>query len=279
MFLGAFNDLVLDFDANELAAEFVRRKIRQIVHDPDVAELLTPKSLIGCKRLCVDSGYYETFNRDDVTLVDISTTPISEITPTSLRVGDEEYTVDDLVLATGFDAMTGALLAVDIRGRGGRALADAWRDGPCTYLGLGVAEFPNLFTISGPGSPSALTNMFVSIEQHVDFIADCIDYLRAQRVPDDRTHGRRAGRLGGTRADDRGLHRLSALQLVVPRRQRPGQAARVHDRCSDSRPTWRSAARSRRTATKASSSRTPRCRALLGATELQFARPSASARG
>ena len=179
MFLGAFNDLVLDFDANELAAEFVRRKIRQIVHDPDVAELLTPKSLIGCKRLCVDSGYYETFNRDDVTLVDISTTPISEITPTSLRVGDEEYTVDDLVLATGFDAMTGALLAVDIRGRGGATLADAWRDGPCTYLGLGVAEFPNLFTISGPGSPSALTNMFVSIEQHVDFIADCIDYLRA----------------------------------------------------------------------------------------------------
>ena len=129
--------------------------------------------------MCVDTDYYATFNRDNVTLVDIRTAPIEAITPRGLRTRGAEYTVDSLVFATGFDAMTGALLAVDIRGRGGRTLREAWAEGPRTYLGLAVAGFPNLFTITGPGSPSVLSNMIVSIEQHVDWIADCLVYLRA----------------------------------------------------------------------------------------------------
>ena len=150
-----------------------------MVHDPAIAELLSPKIVVGCKRPCIDSGYYETFNQPHVHLVDVSTTPITAITERSVHVGDDEYVVDALVFATGFDAMTGSLLRIDIRGRGGIALRDAWAAGPVTYLGLGVAGFPNLFTVSGPGSPSVLTNMVVSIEQHVNWIADCIEYLRA----------------------------------------------------------------------------------------------------
>jgi cyclohexanone monooxygenase len=142
-----------------------------------VAELLCPDTVVGCKRLCVDTGYLATFNRENVTLVDVSETPIDEITARGVRVGEREYPVDALVLATGFDAMTGALLGVDIRGREGLRLADAWSEGPRTYLGLAVAGFPNLFTITGPGSPSVLTNMIPSIEQHVDWIAECIGYL------------------------------------------------------------------------------------------------------
>jgi cyclohexanone monooxygenase len=177
-FLGAFNDLLLNPAANETAAEFVRRKIRETVKDPEVAERLTPRTVIGCKRLCLDTGYFETFNRANVTLVDVGTTPIEKVTPRGLCVDGREYEVDCIVFATGFDAMTGALLSIDIRGRGGRTLADKWSEGPRTYLGLGVVGFPNLFTISGPGSPSVLTNMLVSIEQHVEWIGDCIDYLR-----------------------------------------------------------------------------------------------------
>ena len=179
-FLGAFGDLLLNGEANEIAAEFVRGKIREIVQDPAVAERLTPKQVIGCKRLCVDTGFYATFNRPNVRLVDISKTGIDEITPTGVRAGGETYELDAIVLATGFDAMTGTLLRIDIRGRGGRTLREAWAAGPRTYLGLGVAGFPNLFTITGPGSPSVLTNMMVSIEQHVNWIADCIAALRAQ---------------------------------------------------------------------------------------------------
>jgi cyclohexanone monooxygenase len=165
-------------DANETAADFVRAKIRETVRDPKVAELLSPKTVIGCKRLCVDTGYFETFNKPTVELVDVSETPISEITPHGLRVGDRDFEVDAIVFATGFDAMTGALLGIDIRGRGGRSLREAWEAGPRTYLGLGTVGFPNFFTISGPGSPSVLTNMIVSIEQHVEWIADCMAYLR-----------------------------------------------------------------------------------------------------
>ncbi|MET1003627.1 MAG: NAD(P)/FAD-dependent oxidoreductase [Acidimicrobiia bacterium] len=177
-FLGAFNDLMLDENANTTAAEFVRTKIRATVHDPAVADRLAPTTVIGCKRLCLDTGYFETFNRPNVTLVDIRDTPIDEITEAGVRVGVEQYDLDSIVFATGFDAMTGALLAIDIRGRGARALADKWAAGPRTYLGLGVVGFPNLFTISGPGSPSVLTNMIVSIEQHVNWIAECLAYLR-----------------------------------------------------------------------------------------------------
>ena len=177
-FLGAYGDLLIETEANEMAAEFVRDKIRQTVTDPAVAELLTPRTVIGCKRLCVDTGYYETFNRPNVTLVDVSETPISELTPGGLRVGDTDYDFDCIVFATGFDAMTGALLAVDIRGRDGVTLRDAWSGGPRTLLGLGVSGFPNLFTITGPGSPSVLTNMITSIEQHAEWISDCVAYLR-----------------------------------------------------------------------------------------------------
>jgi cyclohexanone monooxygenase len=176
--LGAYGDLLIETEANEMAAEFVRDKIRQTVTDPAVAELLTPRTVIGCKRLCVDTGYYETFNRPNVTLVDVSETPISELTPGGLRVGDTDYDFDCIVFATGFDAMTGALLAVDIRGRDGVTLRDAWSGGPRTLLGLGVSGFPNLFTITGPGSPSVLTNMITSIEQHAEWISDCVAYLR-----------------------------------------------------------------------------------------------------
>jgi cyclohexanone monooxygenase len=177
-FLGAFNDLIFNPEANEYAAEFVRRKIRATVKDPAVAELLIPQTRIGCKRLCVDSGYYETFNEKHVTLVDIGTTPIEEVTPKGLVVDGHEYDVDCIVFATGFDAMTGSMLRIDFRGRDGVALSDAWKGGPRSYLGIGIASFPNLFMISGPLSPAALTNVIVSIEQNVDFIADCLSYLR-----------------------------------------------------------------------------------------------------
>ena len=178
-FSAAYTDLLTSQDANDTAADFFRAKIRAIVRDPAVADLLCPKSYpLGTKRLCVDTDYYATFNRDTVTLVDVKTHPIEAITPKGVKTGGVEYAVDDLVFATGFDAMTGALLDVDIRGRGGCRLVDEWAGGPRTYLGLAVAGFPNLFTITGPGSPSVLSNMIVSIEQHVDWIADCVASLR-----------------------------------------------------------------------------------------------------
>jgi len=177
-FMGAFADLMADRQANDTAAEFVRGKIRQTVSDPKMAAALSPGNIIGAKRLCVDTGYYETFNRPNVTLIDARATPIEAITGAGIQVDGRVHTLDSIVFATGFDAMTGALLKIDIRGRGGVTLAEKWAGGPRTYLGLAVAGFPNLFTITGPGSPSVLTNMLPSIEQHVDWIADCLGYLR-----------------------------------------------------------------------------------------------------
>ena len=179
-FLGAFGDLIFDAEANQTAAGFVRSKIREVVSDPAVARLLEPRQVIGCKRLCIDSGYYEAFNRPNVRLVDVSNAPIEAMTPRGVRAAGQEYELDSVVFATGFDAMTGALFAIDIRGRNGVALREKWGDGPRTYLGLGTAGFPNLFIISGPGSPSVLTNMIVSIEQHVNWISDCIEFMRAR---------------------------------------------------------------------------------------------------
>ncbi|MEW9550578.1 flavin-containing monooxygenase [Nonomuraea sp. NPDC050783] len=179
-FLGAYGDMSIDPEANEVAAEFVRGKIREIVRDPEVAERLSPRDHpIGSKRICVDTGYYSTYNRPNVTLVDVRRDPIKEITPTGVRTAGGHHSVDVIVYATGYDAMTGPLLAVDITGEGGRSLRDKWRAGPRAYLGLMTAGFPNLFTITGPGSPSVLSNMLVSIEQHVDWIADCLARLRA----------------------------------------------------------------------------------------------------
>ncbi|HEV8143596.1 MAG TPA: cyclohexanone monooxygenase, partial [Methylomirabilota bacterium] len=180
-FAATYADLVTNEAANTTAAEFFRDKIADIVRDPAVAATLTPRDYpLGTKRLCVDTGYYATFNRANVTLVDLRQTPIEAITPRGVRTSAAEHAVDDLVFATGFDAMTGALLRIDVRGCAGRALRDAWAEGPRTYLGLAVAGFPNLFTITGPGSPSVLSNMIVSIEQHVDWIADCLVHLRAR---------------------------------------------------------------------------------------------------
>jgi cation diffusion facilitator CzcD-associated flavoprotein CzcO len=177
---GAFIDLAINEEANATAAEFVRSKIRQTVKDPATAELLCPRDYpFATKRLCVDTGYFETFNRDNVSLVDVKNNPVAEITTAGLKLQDgTAYDFDAIVFATGFDAMTGALSKIDIQGRGGLKLNEKWEHGPRTYLGLQAAGFPNLFTITGPGSPSVLSNMIVSIEQHVDWITDCLEYLR-----------------------------------------------------------------------------------------------------
>ncbi len=177
-FLSSFNDLLLDTTANDTAADFVRGKIAEIVADPETAAALSPTQVIGCKRLCIDTGYYATFNRPNVHLVDLQKTPIEAMTPAGIRTTEREIELDAIVYATGFDAMTGSILRVDIRGRDGLALREAWEAGPRTYLGLGVHGFPNLFTITGPGSPSVLTNMIVSIEQHVEWITDLLVHQR-----------------------------------------------------------------------------------------------------
>jgi cyclohexanone monooxygenase len=178
-FMLAYNNLILDQAANDTAADFVRAKIAEIVKDPQTAKLLQPVNHpIGSKRICVDTDYYATFNRPNVTLVDIRDSGIEEILPNAVRVGAKDYEVDALVLATGFDAMTGSVARIDIRGRGGQTLKQKWAEGPKTYLGLMCAGFPNLFIITGPGSPSVLSNMIVSIEQHVDWIADCMVWMR-----------------------------------------------------------------------------------------------------
>jgi cyclohexanone monooxygenase len=171
----AFNDINRSAEANATAAEFVRGKIRQIVEDPVTADALCPTTYpIGAKRLCVDTGYYGTYNRPNVTLVDVRRDPIERLTARGLRTAAAEYELDAIVFATGFDAITGALLEIDIRGRDGRSLREAWAEGPRTYLGLANAGFPNLFLVTGPGSPSVLSNMVCSIEQHVEWIAACI---------------------------------------------------------------------------------------------------------
>jgi cyclohexanone monooxygenase len=181
--LTSYIDTLAVKEANDTAAEFVRAKIRDVVKDPELAESLSPRSFpFGTKRPCLDTGYYETFNDDHVHLVDIRKTPLVEITTKGVRTSEQEYEVDAIVFATGFDAMTGALTRVDIRGRNGVSLREKWGEGPRSYLGLTVAGFPNMFTITGPSSPSVLTNMMVAIEQHVDWVADCIGWLRDHDV-------------------------------------------------------------------------------------------------
>jgi cation diffusion facilitator CzcD-associated flavoprotein CzcO len=168
---------VTDQAANDTARAWIHKKIHQIVADPQVADDLSPSYPVGTKRPCLDTGYYETYNRPSVHLVNLQRTPLVEITGKGIRTSDHEYEVDAIVYATGFDAMTGALTNVDIRGRDGLSLKETWSAGPRTYLGIGSAGFPNLFMITGPGSPSVLSNMVVSIEQHVDFVVDAITHL------------------------------------------------------------------------------------------------------
>ena len=190
-FLGAFGDLLFDKAANDTAAEFAREKIRERVDDPETAELLCPDNVFGCKRLCVDTGYYETYNRDHVRLVDVSERPFEGFTASGVVAHGVEYPADTVIFATGFAAMTGSFDRIRITGRDGLTLAEKWRTGPQNYLGLAVAGFPNFFTVTGPGSPSVLANMLPSIEQHVDWIADCMAHMRdigAQTIDAQESH-------------------------------------------------------------------------------------------
>jgi cation diffusion facilitator CzcD-associated flavoprotein CzcO len=174
-----WSDIAVNIDANNAANELYAELVRRAVSDPATAEALVPHYPVGCKRLIIDSGYYETFNRENVTLVDLRKDPLVEVTRTGIRTQGHEYEVDVIVYATGFDAMIGSLARIDITGLNERSLGDFWRnEGPYSYLGLQVAGFPNLFTVTGPGSPSVNSNMVVSIEHHVEWIADCLGYMR-----------------------------------------------------------------------------------------------------
>jgi cation diffusion facilitator CzcD-associated flavoprotein CzcO len=180
--LGNYQDMFFVKEANELCGDFIKRKIRSTVKDPKLAEKLIPHYAYGTKRQPLDSNYYDTFNKDNVELVDIKDTPIDEITPKGVKCGGKGYEFDILVIATGFDAMTGPLTRMNVTGCRGQRLADKWADGPHSYLGVALAGFPNLFTVTGPGSPSVLSNMPVSIEQHVEWISDCIEHMQKNKI-------------------------------------------------------------------------------------------------
>jgi len=179
LMLAAYPDLLTDLESNKIVSDWVKEKIRARIKDPEVARKLMPEYPLGAKRLCVDTNYFETFNRDNVTLVDLREAGIDGFTAQGIRLENgTEYALDAVIFATGFDAMTGALLSVDIRGKGGLTLREKWQNGTKNYLGVSVAGFPNFFTITGPGSPSVLYNMTASIEQNVDFVSNTIDHLR-----------------------------------------------------------------------------------------------------
>ena len=174
----AYNDLITDKEANDTAAEYVRQRIRGIVTDPETAENLCPTDHpLGTKRPCLDTNYYATYNLPHVRLVNLKKTPLVEITEQGVRTSDEDFEFDSIVFATGFDAMTGSLTAFDIAGRDGALLKERWAEGPRTYLGIQVVGFPNFFTLTGPQSPSVLTNMPVAIEQHVEWVSELIDFM------------------------------------------------------------------------------------------------------
>ena len=179
--MGALNwgDLFFDIEANQMAAELYGQAVARIVDDPATARALTPSHPFACKRPIIDQGYYETFNRDNVTLVDLRADPIESVCPNGIQTAAGLHELDVIIYATGFDAMTGALNRIDVRGRGGASLREFWtEEGPLSYLGLAVAGFPNLFTIQGPGSPSAAANFVAAMEQNVEWIGACVSYLR-----------------------------------------------------------------------------------------------------
>ena len=181
-FRASFQDIVIDMAANETAADFVTRKIREVVKDPETARKLTAfDHAYSTKRPIIDSHYFEAYNRDNVSLVDVKATPIEAITPDGIvTAGGEEYPLDIIVFATGYDGVTGPLMRLNVTGKDGVKLNEFWAEGPKTYLGLQVAGFPNMFTITGPGSPSVLTNMPVACEQHAEWITQCIGHMRKQ---------------------------------------------------------------------------------------------------
>jgi cyclohexanone monooxygenase len=180
-FLSLYRDLMVNKAANDTAAEFVREKILGAVDDKETASKLLPTTHpLGTKRICLEAGYFETFNRPNVTLVDIHTSPVVEILPDGLRTTEKDYKLDAIIFATGFDAITGSILKIDIRGRAGVSMRERWAEGPRANLGLMSAGFPNLFMITGPGSPAGLTNAIVSIEQNVEWINDCLGYMRGR---------------------------------------------------------------------------------------------------
>lgn len=175
-FLASFSDISLSEEGNKFAADFVRGKIRQIVKDPEVADLLSPDYVLGCKRLCADNGYYETYNAPHVHLVSVADHPIEKLTENGLVTNGQEYSFDAIVFATGYDAMTGSLLKCNITGSGGLPLAEKWEAGPTNFMGLMTTGFPNMFTMTGPGSPSALANLITGLEQHAEFITGLIEW-------------------------------------------------------------------------------------------------------
>ncbi|MEC7488162.1 MAG: NAD(P)/FAD-dependent oxidoreductase [Pseudomonadota bacterium] len=177
-FLGAFNDILLDEQANREVAIYWRSRIDEVIEDPAVADLLTPKEFFGCKRLCAGTGYYETYNRDNVTLVDVSKSGIGCLTASGLSAEGNEYDLDAIIYATGFDAMTGSVTRIKITGVNGETIQNKWADGPRTYLGLTISGFPNMFNMVSAGSPSVLATMVTGAEQHGDWIADCLQYMR-----------------------------------------------------------------------------------------------------
>ncbi|MED5811568.1 NAD(P)/FAD-dependent oxidoreductase [Mycolicibacterium sp. 050232] len=184
LFSKAFPDQLLTIEANDTARLFWEQKVRAVIDDPAVADVLIPKDHpIGAKRICTDDNYFQTFNRDNVSLVNLRATPIERIDPSGVDTTEAHYDLDALVLATGFDAMTGSVQKLNVVGRGGRTLNEAWAEGPATYLGLGVPGFPNLFNIAGPGAPSVLANMVLHSELHLNWVADAIAYLDAQGAP------------------------------------------------------------------------------------------------
>lgn len=180
--LTTYTDLAINQEANDTARRWIHNKIKSIVDDPQTAQDLCPEYPVGTKRPCLDTNYYETYNRENVHLVNLQREPLVEVTERGIRTAEREYEFDAIVYATGFDAMTGSLTNVDIRGRDGLSLKETWSAGPRTYLGLGSAGFPNLFMVTGPGSPSVLSNMIVSIEQHVDWICDALEHMREHRL-------------------------------------------------------------------------------------------------
>lgn len=182
-FFGGVSDLMTSEVANNHVSDFFRQKIRERVRDPKLAELLMPRGFfIGERRIISENGYLEIFDRSDVSLVDVKSDPIQEITATAVKTRDSEYPLDILILATGFDSGTGAMLQMDLRGKRGQSFKDKWADGPLTYLGLMANGFPNMFMLAQPGSPSIRSQVLVSIEQHVDWVFDFLEHARAKRV-------------------------------------------------------------------------------------------------